>query len=172
VSRPLSEAIEGLVGTATDWADAAADHAATVARHLDDRVYAADADALSADVAKSVALVARGWAQATGALLEAAVKIAEPPRPVRLITTDRFPVPPGEAPRRLAAAGRTWRSPAGAEMATWRVSFTPPVLREGDHHFRMVVDATGLPGTAYVGKVEVTDPHARVTQVDVVVQVS
>ncbi|MGH9262515.1 MAG: hypothetical protein ACRD08_21870 [Acidimicrobiales bacterium] len=173
MSRPLSEALEGFVGTARDWTDAAVDHAASVALRLDDEVYAADADALAGDVAKSIALVARGWAQVAGAVLEAAVKIAEPPAPVRTVTTGSFPVTTTAPGQRLTPVGLAWPSPSGAEMGTWRVAFDPEVLPEGESRFRRVIDATGLPGTAYLGTVGVLDPEGReVDQVEVVAQIS
>ena len=146
VSNPLSEALEGLKGTTRDWTDAALDHATIVALRLDDDVYAADADLLSADVAKSLALMARGWAQAAGALLEAAVKIAEPPAPVRRITTESFDVTTTSPVRTLTAVGPTWPSPSGAELDTEHVHFEPAALEDGATSFRMVIDADGLPG--------------------------
>jgi hypothetical protein len=174
VSNPLSEALEGLRGTTRDWTDAALDHATIVALRLDDDVYAADTDLLAADVAKSIALMARGWAQAAGALLEAAVKIAESPAPVRLITTESFDVTTTSPVRTLTAVGPTWPSPGGAELGTERVRFEPPALEDGATSFRMVIDASGLPGTAYIGTVEVRRPNGQRVEdpVTVIVQIS
>jgi hypothetical protein len=170
VSNPFTEALEGLTGTMRDWTDAAVDHATTVAERLDGNAYAADTDALSADLAKSMALMARGWAQAAGALLEAAVKIARPPAPTRRITTESFPVTTTTDRRTLTAVGATWPSPSGGEMDTGRVTFEPAVLEPGGRSFRMVIDADGLPGTAYLGTVAVSGPNEQ-EQVTVIVQI-
>jgi len=170
VSGPFTEAIEGLQGTMRDWTDAAVDHATTVAQRLDGNVYAADTDALSADLAKSIALMARGWAQAAGALLEAAVKIAEPPAPTRQIRTESFPVTTTTDRRTLTAVGGTWPSPSGVEMDTGRVRFNPAVLEPGATSFEMVINADGLPGTAYLGTVAVTGPNEQEI-VTVIVQI-
>ncbi len=170
-SYPLSEALEGMLGTARDWADAAAGHAATVAGRLDKENYASDADALAADASRSVALAVRGWAQLADAVFEAAVKIARPPATVRSVLTDEFTMRGTGGPRELRAVGGVWTSPTGDEMGTWRVTFEPPVLEADDRQFRMRVYANWLTGSAYLGTVEAVGPDGS-DQVEVVAQVS
>jgi hypothetical protein len=175
-SKPLSEALEGLEGTARDWTDAAVAHAETVALRLDDGAYALEPDYLVADVAKSFALVTRGWAQLATAVIEAAVKVARPPNPNRWVPSDEVTVAPSKRRRQLSLA-EPLSSPhpaaaSGSRRDQPHVEFDPAVLEADETTFRLWLYAVGLPGTAYFGTVDVTDEHGDDDDsVKVVVQV-
>jgi hypothetical protein len=177
-SKPLSEAVEGLEGTARDWTDASVAHAKTVALRLDDGAYALAPDHLAADVAKSFALVTRGWAQLATALVEAAVKVARPPNPDRWVASDEVTVAASTRRRRLSLA-EPLRSPhpaaaSGTHRDRPHVEFAPAVLEPNETTFRLWLYAVGLRGTAYLATVGITDESGEdedSVTVEVVVQV-
>jgi hypothetical protein len=156
-------AVEGLIEQGERLWGQARDQALSIAERLDTRTYTADL--LAADVTRSAALAAQGWAALAGELLAAAAAIAKPP-------TDEpaqsawFPVPV-DRPNSLRLAGdlrsvfgdarRDRFPPIHATQVT--IEEEPPV--GGARQFRLSVRPRGVRGVTYLGEVEVRrDPQS------------
>jgi hypothetical protein len=156
-------AVEGLIEQANRLSTLAADHALSIADHVDAGY---TADQLARDAARSAALVALGWAATAGELLAAATVIAKPPVD-RRIPSAWFRVPAGATPcnLRLAAPLRSiygsGRGQRFRPLRAPRVRIVPDALPGADRHFRLEVWRRGLPGITFLGDVEArTDPSS------------
>jgi hypothetical protein len=150
-------AVDAIIQQATRLSRLAADHARSIADHIDAGY---TTDLLAKDASRSAALVALGWTATFGELLGAVTLIAEPPGD-RLIRSAWFPVRAGVTPRSLRLAGPLTPIYGGQKLQRFPPPRDPRVTIEldrpqgGPDRIRLLAWRWGVRGITYLGDVEV-----------------
>jgi hypothetical protein len=159
VGSPLAAAVEGWIGLARTCTDEAGTHARAVATRLDTGSYTPDMAA--SDVAKTGALVTRGWAKLVMQSLGAVGAITRPPRPAD-VRPRSFALEPAAPEDCEFALREPLPSPFHDEIGAGDVGIVPSALPLGEHTFRLAIDSADVEGGYYSGTVvamTLTAPH-------------